>query len=312
MVTHRLTIATRAPFSLPLVLRGHGWVALAPHDYAGGDAPWRVPLRVGEHILAAAVTQRGPSLRVTLQTHAPLPTAVSTQVRAAARAQLRHMLRLDDDLSDFWRACQGHPVLGWVPRRGGGRLLRSASVFEDLMKLLFTTNCTWAGTTSMTQHLVQALGPVAPDGSRAFPNPAECVQDERFYRDVVRCGYRAAAARELAQRFASGDLTDAHFGDPALPTATIRQRVQALRGFGPYAAGQAMRLLGRYDDLALDSWCRATIAWLLRKKSPPSDAAIARRYRAFGPYAGLALWCELTAPWHREGPEKDRADGEWW
>jgi hypothetical protein len=24
------------------------------------------------------------------------------------------------------------------------------------------------------------------------------------------------------------------------------------------------------------------------------------------------LWCELTAPWHREGPEKDRADGEWW
>ena len=196
--------------------------------------------------------------------------------------------------------------------RGGGRLLRSADVFEDLLKLLFTTNCSWAATTAMTRHLVAALGAEAPDGSRAFPTAAECVQNERFYRDVVRCGYRATAAQRLAERFASGELTEWHFVDPELPTATLRERITALHGFGPYAAGQAMRLFGRYDDLALDSWCRATMAWLLQKRTPPSDATIARRYRAFGPWAGLALWCELTAPWHGEGPAKDRADGDWW
>src|SRR5690606_16311317 len=30
---HRLRIATPIPFELDVVLRGHGWVALAPHDY---------------------------------------------------------------------------------------------------------------------------------------------------------------------------------------------------------------------------------------------------------------------------------------
>ena len=43
------------------------------------------------------------------------------------------------------------------------------------------------------------------------------------------------------------------------------RRLLALHGFGPYAAGQAMRLCGHYDRLALDSWCRARLA----EKSAP-------------------------------------------
>jgi len=297
----------RPPFALPLALHGHGWVTLAPHRYDGGKAAWCVPLRLGSDVVAAAVTQTGDRVQIALQSERKLAATAIAQ----AKAQVAHMLRADDDLTDFWRACEGHDVLGWVPRRGAGRLLRSASVFEDLMKLLFTTNCSWAATTSMTNNLVQALGAPAPDGSRAFPTPQDCVRDERFWRDVVRTGYRARACIELAQRFASGELHDAHFADASLPTAAIRERVTAMHGFGPYAAGQAMRLFGRYDDLALDSWCRATIARLLSKRRPPSDAAIARRYRAFGPWAGLALWCELTAPWHGEGPAAALGAGAW-
>lgn len=297
MKTHRCTIAVTLPFALPLVLTGHGWIFLPPHRYDGGNAPWRVPLRLSAGLVGANVVQQRDRLRVQLHSAGTLPKAALAQ----AKSQLRHMLRIDDDLCAFWRACEGHPVLGWVKRLGAGRLLRSATVFEDLLKLLFTTNCTWAATTAMTKNLVEALGTPLPDGSRAFPTPRECVRDERFWRDVVRCGYRALAAMELAARFASGELHDAHFADAALSTAAMRDRVQALRGFGPYAAGQAMRLFGRYDDLALDSWCRATLAQLLGRKKPPSDALIASRYRAFGPWAGLALWCELTAPWHLAG-----------
>jgi N-glycosylase/DNA lyase len=292
----RISLALPQPFELSLVLQGHGWIALPPHRYDGGDSPWQVPLRLGSTVALAAVRQRGRTLQVALRSRRPLGAGHLD----AARAQLRHMLRLDEDLAPFWRACRSHPAFAWVARRGGGRLLRSASVFEDLMKLLLTTNCTWSLTTAMTRNLVAAAGAAGPDGSRAFPTPAECDLGERFFRDEVRVGYRARACAELAAKYCQGEIDDAQFVDPGLPTAELRRRLLLLHGFGPYAAGQALRLLGHYDDLALDSWCRSTLAQQLGRRRPPSDRAIASRFAGFGPFAGLALWCSLTAPWHGE------------
>ena len=74
----------------------------------------------------------------------------------------------------------------------------------------------------------------------------------------------------------------------------------ALPGFGPYAAGQALRLLGRHEDLALDSWCRNKLAQQRGRRKPPADRTVERAYRAFGRYKGLALWMDLTADWHGE------------
>lgn len=138
----------------------------------------------------------------------------------------------------------------------------------------------------------------APDGTRAFPTAAECDREASFFRDVVRAGYRADACVQLSHAFAGGELHDAQFSNPSLPTPDFRKRLLALRGFGPYAAGQALRLCSRFDDLALDSWCRAQMATILHKKTAPNDAWFARRYAGFGQYAGLAMWCELTADWH--------------
>jgi N-glycosylase/DNA lyase len=226
--------------------------------------------------------------------------ALSRTATAAARAQIAHMLRLDDDLSAFHRLCAAEPGLRWAARRGAGRMLRSATVFEDLMKLLFTTNTTWAGTEAMTRNLVAALGPSAPSGARAFPNAVECARENAaFWRDTVRTGYRADAAVRLAQAFAAGAFDDATFLAPQ-PAATLWQRLLDLHGFGPYAAGQAMRLCGHYERLAIDSWCRARLCELDGTKRPPSDRAIERDYARFAPFQGLALWLDLTADWHGE------------
>ena len=286
----------RPPFELPLVLHGHGWIALAPHRWEGGAAPWHSMLRIDRQVVASRVTQRGSHLDVQLTANRRL---TRNQLQTVRR-QLVHMLRIDCDLSPFWRACRKRPEFRWVARRGGGRLLRSASLFEDLMKLLCTTNCSWALTESMTNNLVQTTGPRGPGGQHAFPTARECDRGEAFYRNEVRAGYRSRACAELAHRFATGDLDDAHFLDPDLSTDELRERLLALRGFGPYAAGQAMRLCGRYDDLAIDSWCRATLAQLLGRRRAPTDRAIERRYRDFGAFAGLGMWCELTAQWHGE------------
>jgi len=81
----------------------------------------------------------------------------------------------------------------------------------------------------------------------------------------------------------------------------MRQRLLALHGFGPYAAGQALRLLGRHDDLALDSWCRAKIAQQTGRRRAPADRAIERAYACFDEHRGLVLWMDLTREWHGEG-----------
>jgi N-glycosylase/DNA lyase len=170
------------------------------------------------------------------------------------------------------------------------------------MKLLFTTNCSWAATRLMARRLVDALGTAAPSGARAFPEAAACAaQRAPFWRDVVRAGYRARACRELATGFASGRLAEERYTERGLPTEEVRRRLLALHGVGRYAAGQALRLLGRHDDLALDSWCRAKIAQQTGRRRPPTDRAIERAYAGFDEHRGLVLWMDLTREWHGEG-----------
>lgn len=289
------SIRVPKPFELRLALFGHGWIGLPPHEFDEATRTWTTAVRVGERVLRAEVSQpRGRSLRVRLHgERTPGQRAV-----AAATRELSHMLRLDDDLDGFHRFCRAEPRLAWAARRGAGRMLRSQTVFEDLMKLLFTTNTTWSGTVGMTTKLIAACGTPGP-GVRAFPTAEQAVRGAAFYRDTVRAGYRADAAQQLAVGFARGDLTDAMFLADQ-PADELRARLSSLRGFGPYAVGQAMRLLGHYDDLALDSWCRARLAQLDGRKKAPADRTVARRYARFRPFAGLALWLDLTADWHGE------------
>ncbi|MFO7562103.1 MAG: Fe-S cluster assembly protein HesB [Enhygromyxa sp.] len=300
---HRLRIATPSRFSLDVVLRGHGWVALAPHHYEREAGLLRTTLdlaslpsqRKTAPVVALELRQRRPErLELRVLARRPLARAALEQVRAAVITSLA----IDRSLERFWQRCAATPRLRWVGELGAGRLMRSPTLFEDLLKLLMTTNCAWANTKSMVARTTEALGRRGPTGSPAFPSAAACAaQPEQFWRDEIRAGYRAPHCRALAEGFASGSLRAEQFCDPSLSTDELRRRLLALPGFGPYAAGQALRLLGRFDDLALDSWVRKRAAEL-HGLAPGDDRAIARRYAEFEDFAGLALWMDVTAPWH--------------
>ena len=85
-------------------------------------------------------------------------------------------------------------------------MLRSPTVFEDLVKMLCTTNCSWALTQKMVTGLVENLGRETDDGRRSFPT-AEAMADMplQFFVDEVRAGYRAPYLKELADRVASAN-----------------------------------------------------------------------------------------------------------
>ena len=50
-------------------------------------------------------------------------------------AVVAHVLRLDEDLSPFYELAATDPALDWVTR-GAGRMLRSPTVFEDVVKTI--------------------------------------------------------------------------------------------------------------------------------------------------------------------------------
>ena len=298
----RARITAPERFELRLALFGHGFIDLPPHRWDSGNERLSTVVDLGGRAVEIELAQRKGELLVGVL------GAISTSERERLRALVRRMLRLDEDLSDFWSLCSELPRLSWVARRGGGRLLRSATVFEDIIKLLFTTNCSWSATRGMVSRLVEALGNESRSGARAFPSPERCAEKSaRFYRDVVRAGYRAPFVVEIARGFASGRLTANSFEDASLPVDALRSRLLELPGFGPYAAGQALRLLGHYCDLALDSWCRARLAAARGDGRAPSERHVEREYARFGSYRGLALWMDLTAPWHGEAPVTGRA-----
>jgi N-glycosylase/DNA lyase len=210
----------------------------------------------------------------------------------------RHILRLDDDLSHFYEVIREDPEFAWIGEQGAGRLLRSPTVFEDLVKMICTTNCSWALTLKMVQGLVDNLGREANDGRRSFPNAeAFAAMPLKFFVDEVRSGYRAPYLKELAERVASSELNVEEWLASELPTAELIKQIKGVKGVGPYAAENLLKLLGRYDGLALDSWTRARFFEIRNNGRKANDKKIARYYSRFNEWRGLALWCDVTHDW---------------
>jgi 3-methyladenine DNA glycosylase/8-oxoguanine DNA glycosylase len=299
---------------LPLVGAGGEPVDLrrtiASHGVA--DLP---PNRTDEDALTLEVTLRVPRARprtVDVAQGAPGKAAVtvrgpepSTAVAEALLAGVGHVLRLDEDLSDFYSRVSEDPDLSWAAA-GAGRMIRSESVFEDVIKTVCTTNCAWSATVRMVSTLVEQLGepavgaPAEGPYGRAFPTPAVMAEaGEDFYKEVVRAGYRGPYLRSIAESVAAGELDLeelAAIPREELPDDEVLARLLALPGVGPYAAAHMMTLLGRYSLLILDSWSRPKYARVNGGRKA-SDKTIERRFRPYGPYAGLAFWLYITRDW---------------
>jgi len=301
-------------WSATLALRGAGgeavdlWRTIMSHGVA--DLP---PNRIDEEARTLETTvavPRGRPQTVTVREKRGGKAALAAPAGKRSEAVLdgvRHMLRIDEDLSEFYALAAEDSDLAWVTE-GAGRLMRSQTVYEDVVKTICTTNTAWSGTVRMVSAIVEHLGEPAlgapsegPFG-HAFPSAAAmAAAPESFYRDVARTGYRGAYLRSLAESVALGeiDLEELANADPDdLPDDEVAARLLALPGVGPYAAAHIMMLIGRYSRLVLDSWTRPTYASLNGRKA--KDATIERRFRRYGRYSGLAFWLFLTRDWVTE------------
>ncbi len=234
-------------FSFDAVVRSHGWYDLPPFSY---DEE------------ARTLATRLPSGAVTFRERDGALEATASG-RGVPRAELlraaRRVFSLDLDLAACSGIFAGEPALARGLARGGGRMLRAPGLFEDAVKMLFTTNCSWAATRGMVVRLIDLAG----GESGAFPTPAAIARiPPARLKSRVRCGYRAVALSRFAKRVDSGRLDLSGWERPEASAADVRDAILAEHGFGPYAAEGLLRILGRHDYLALDSW--------VRKQLPPA------------------------------------------
>ncbi len=286
-----IVIATPLEFSFKRTVISHGWCELLPFRI---DRDKWVLFRTLD--LSAPVTVAISAQKRSLNIKASRRLSQAASKRVVS--EVRHMLRLDDDMGDFYSLMSREGDFDWIPAQGAGRMLRSPTVFEDLVKMICTTNCSWALTEKMVTGLVENLGREASDGFRTFPTPeAMSLMPLKFYVNEVRAGYRAAYLKELADRVAAGDLDVEGWLSSSLSTPELIKEMRGVKGVGPYAAENLLKLIGRYDGLALDSWTRAKFFTVRNNGRKASDKKIARYYSRFKEWRGLALWCDMTRDW---------------
>lgn len=299
-MSYKIKIRKPVGFNFCSTVESHGWYDLAPFEYDRRRGILRYVFRDPRKRYAAIGTIN--------ETNRWINIDVSDRRVPAEKVErdVRHILRMDDDIEAFHRAIACEPKLDWVPSIGAGRLLRSPSVFEDMVKTLCTTNCSWGLTKKMVENLVTKLGRTTGE-KFAFPTALEmAAKGEDFYRNEIKAGYRSAYFVELAETVASGRIDPESWQDPEFESAEIRKEIKSIKGFGDYAADNLMKLIGRYDGLALDSWLRSQYAKKYNRGKACADKKIHKHYEKFGEWKGLVIWCDMTEDWFREADSESQ------
>lgn len=226
--------------------------------------------------------KRGGALRVTAS------AALNGAERAVARAALTRMLNLHEGpevLREF------HGLDPRWRRLGRGRLFRSPTLFEDVIKTVTSCNVTWPSTVSMNRRLCEVIG---PDGS--FPTAAALARTRpQLLRSRCGVGYRDERIVRLARMFDSGEIDPAVLEDRGVADEEVYARVLEWPGIGPYAAANIMQLLGRYGHLPLDSESlrhgRSVLG--MRGKDRAVLKRLGKHYAGFGAHRFRSYWFEL-------------------
>jgi len=295
----KLSISVPANFNFWRTVYSHGWCSLPP--FAVNKENRSLALTVDRTLHGPVRVQVSQVRRSRLTVAVDSPNTPTNKEQHAIVGRVKSCFRLDEDFSEFYAEAKKHRIFRWVPKIGAGRLLRAPTVFEDVVKMICTTNCSWALTETMVRNLCEKLGSKLEVAGFTFPKPeaiADCT--EKFLRREIHAGYRAPYILELSKRIASGELELESWRGSDLPTDELFQHVRSVKGVGPYAAGNILKLLGRYDYLAIDSWCRKQFIEIHKNGRKTSDLVIEKFYEPFGKWKGLFFWMDVTKHWHKK------------
>ncbi len=282
----RFTLSARAPFIFHTTVRSHGWYQLAPSLW---DEDKQV-LRRAERLASGRViglTLSGIDSGVAVQT-----SALNASEKTELRERLAWMFWLDADFSSFYARADAEPLLRHVRAKAQGRMLRSTSMFEDVVKMMMTTNIQWSGTIRLTKALVDNFGEPAENDAaqRAFPTAERIARSCESALRNLGLGYRAPYLLKLARDVAAGRVDLEALKDRALPMLEVRKRLIALPGIGPYSAAALLALLGRHDFIPIDTEAVSAVSNHFYGGRKVGEKEINAVFEKWGEYKALAYW----------------------
>src|SRR3990172_10019320 len=183
----KLILPARLPFSLASVVHSHGWIRLDPfrEEESSGGLAYIAQLDSGQ-VTELHIQEVPGGVSVTFDGD------LSDEECAEIERSVTWMLGLDQDFSAFYQLARHEPRLASAAQRAQGRILRSPTLFEDVIKTILTTNTLWAATIRMNNNLVDQFGaPLAADPTRhAFPTPERLADtNDETLRAQTRLGY---------------------------------------------------------------------------------------------------------------------------
>jgi len=301
----KFTLPAHQPFNFLSVVNSHGWRQLAPFSYDEPTSTLCYILRLSNGRVIELNLREGPD-GVAVETE-----KLDKMERREAADRVTWMFGLDMDFARFYAAARGEPKLVHAKKRALGRVLRSPTLFEDVIKTILTTNTLWGATRNMTLKLVNEFGSSLsgglsnPESSprgvskpeveasviKSFPTPeAIAASSPDVLKEKIRVGYRAPAIHELAVRVASGRFDLESLKTSELPTLELRKELLTINGVGPYAAANLLLIMGRTDFIPIDSWALKLVSHEWYKGKPVTSKEVEKHFEKWGEFKGLAFW----------------------
>jgi len=116
------------PVDFARTIVSHGVAELPPNRLELEARALETTVAVPRGARTVRITEESGTLRIDIAAG-----SAGGRVRDSLAETVRHMFRLDEDLSGFYAVVGGDAELGWCAG-GAGRMLRAPTVFEDVVK----------------------------------------------------------------------------------------------------------------------------------------------------------------------------------
>ena len=166
----KFSLSARPPFNFLSVVNSHGWRQLAPFSYNENTNTLCYILRLANgHVVELQLREGADGVSIETE-------KLDKTERSEVADKVTWMFGLDMDFSFFYAASHLEPKLARAKKLALGRVLRSPTLFEDVVKTILTTNTLWTATRNMTLKLVNEFG--EPFGRVALSGSEETHRDQ--------------------------------------------------------------------------------------------------------------------------------------
>ena len=126
-----LTLAARPPFNFLSVVQSHGWMQLAPFRFdEDSQTLFYTDRLTNSRVVEYRITETSKGLKIAIA------GIVSKVEQNEVREKVSWMLGLDQDFSSFYKVASKEPKLRAAKKLARGRVLRSPTFFEDVVKTI--------------------------------------------------------------------------------------------------------------------------------------------------------------------------------